>query len=225
MQSFLLPALLLALTGAISGNVIPRDSGLVPAIFYSPNGAVGACGVAIQNSDFAIALNTVDFGAGANCGKETFVTFEGATITAIVVDICTECAPGGVKLTTGVEALTGTTGTIDVTWHIKVFPPPVDITGLASSYTPTQGACTGNPIASTDFSIALSDADLEGGVTCGKTVDITFDGTTITTTVQDFCSDCATGEIKMTSSAFAALTGSDSAESVEVVWFIETVGV
>lgn len=113
----------------------------------------------------------------------------------------------------------------------------------ASSYTPTQGACTGNPIASTDFSIALSDADLEGGVTCGKTVDITctsiplfsshpvltcllkVDGTTITTTVQDLCSECATGEIKMTSSAFAALTGSDSAESEEVVWFIETVGV
>ncbi|KAJ7114511.1 hypothetical protein C8R44DRAFT_629958 [Mycena epipterygia] len=113
-----------------------RNSLGVLAIFYSPNGTVGACGVAIQNSDFAIALNTVDFGAGANCGKETF----GATITAIVVDICTECAPGGVKLTTGVEALTGTTGTIDVAWHIKVFPPPVDITGLGTLVPPIAHA-------------------------------------------------------------------------------------
>ncbi|KAJ7051753.1 hypothetical protein C8F01DRAFT_948296, partial [Mycena amicta] len=88
------------------------------AIFYSPNGTIGACGNAIQNTDFSVALNTADFADGANCGKETFVTFEGASITAIVEDVCTECAPGGIKLTSFVEELTGTTGTIEVTWHL-----------------------------------------------------------------------------------------------------------
>ncbi|KAJ7051736.1 hypothetical protein C8F01DRAFT_1066624 [Mycena amicta] len=225
-RSFLLPVSLLALAGAISSSVIPRATGLVPAFFYSPNGAVGACGEAVQNSDFSVALNSADFANGANCGKETFVTFLGASITAIVVDVCTECAPGGIKLPSGIKEVAGIQqDNIEVTWHVKVFPPPVKVTGTAAAYTPGQGACTTVQIPSTDFAVALSEADLQGGVTCGKTIDVTFNGQTIKATVEDNCRDCAAGDIKMTSSAFKALTGSTSAKSVPVVWSLETVGV
>ncbi|KAJ7159749.1 hypothetical protein C8R46DRAFT_852310, partial [Mycena filopes] len=70
------------------------------AIFTSPNGAVGACGVAVQNADFATALSPADFANGANCGKEAFVSsIRGASISVLVTDLCTECTSGGVKLT------------------------------------------------------------------------------------------------------------------------------
>ncbi|KAJ7159744.1 hypothetical protein C8R46DRAFT_906604, partial [Mycena filopes] len=102
------------------------------AIFASPNGAVGACGVAVQNADFAIALSPADFANGATCGKEAFVSNGGASITVLVTDVCTECTNGGVKLTSGVEVLTGQVGPIPVTWHLKVFPPRTNHTGTGT---------------------------------------------------------------------------------------------
>ncbi|KAJ7766199.1 hypothetical protein B0H16DRAFT_387929 [Mycena metata] len=223
----LLPAFLLALVGATSGAVIPRHnaSEVVTAIFDSPNGAIGACGFAIQNADFAIALSPEDFADGANCGKPAFVSNGGAEITVTVADICNECTNGGVKLTSGVEVLTGQTGPIPVTWHIKVFPPVVNNTGAASPFTPTADICTGELIPSTEFVVALSTTDLAGGVNCENEVDITFKGKTISTTARAECAKCAPGEIQVSSNAFASLTGSSSAKSVEVVWSIPTVGV
>ncbi|KAJ7033228.1 hypothetical protein C8F04DRAFT_1002987 [Mycena alexandri] len=225
--SFLFPAFLLALVSATSGAVIPRHnaSDVVTAIFDSPNGAIGACGFAIQNADFAIALSPADFANGANCGKPAFVSNGGASITVTVADICKECTNGGVKLTSGVEVLTGQTGPIPVTWHIKVFPPAVKITGAASPFKPTTDICTGDVIPSTEFVVALSNADLAGGSTCEQEVDITFNNKTISTTARAECAECAPGEIQVSSNAFASLTGSTSAKSVEVVWSIPTVGV
>ncbi|KAJ7444041.1 hypothetical protein FB451DRAFT_1568521 [Mycena latifolia] len=80
-------------------------------------------------------------------------------------------------------------------------------------------------IPSTDFAVALGPADLLGGVNCGKSVDNTFNGTTITTVVKEVCSKCTAGHIKLTPTAFNALTESNSTKSVDVVWSFETVGV
>ncbi|KAJ7642344.1 RlpA-like double-psi beta-barrel-protein domain-containing protein-containing protein, partial [Mycena polygramma] len=89
------------------------------AIFYSPNGTVGACGNAIQNTDFAVALNTADFVNGASCGEKLTVSFNGKNVTASVQDSCTNCAAGDFKLSApAFEALTGSQSTksVKVVW-------------------------------------------------------------------------------------------------------------
>ncbi|KAJ6464756.1 hypothetical protein C8R47DRAFT_1026051 [Mycena vitilis] len=219
----ILPAFLLALATAASAATIPRDGGLVQAIFYSPNGTVGACGNAIQNTDFAVALNTADFANGASCGEKLTVSFQGASITTVVQDVCPECAtPGGIKLTSFVESLTGTTGPIEVTTSVVVVPPPVLIDGSVKSYVAGVGACLGMDIKPTDFVAALGETELKGGVECGKNITVTLNGTNVTASVQDSCTDCAAGDFELSAPAFEALTGSQSTKSVEVVWFIDT---
>ncbi|KAJ7760143.1 hypothetical protein DFH07DRAFT_740916 [Mycena maculata] len=119
----------------ISGAIIPRATGTgtilrrpitvklirlaVPATFYSPNGAVGACGVAIQNSNFSVALNTADFKNGASCGEDIVVSANGKSITASVQDVCADCASGSIGLTSSAfEALTGSNSAkpVEIVW-------------------------------------------------------------------------------------------------------------
>ncbi|KAJ6455915.1 hypothetical protein C8R47DRAFT_1228080 [Mycena vitilis] len=227
MQSFtLLPAFLLALVSATSGATIPTGptSGVVTALFYSPNGTVGACGNAIQNKDFAVALDSAAFKNGASCGEKIVVTavIGGASIEAVVQDVCPECKPGDIKLTSFIQELAGAKGPIQVTTAEVIVPPPVLINGSVSSYTTSFGACAGAPISPTEFVAALSDADIQGGVECFRNVTVTLNGKNVTANVKDACSDCAAGELKLTAPAFKALTGSDSSKSVKAVWFIDT---
>ena len=46
----------------------------VLATFYYPNGGYGACGNPIQNTDYAVALNTDSYASGANCGRQISVS-------------------------------------------------------------------------------------------------------------------------------------------------------
>ncbi|KAJ7108789.1 RlpA-like double-psi beta-barrel-protein domain-containing protein-containing protein [Mycena epipterygia] len=90
------------------------------ASFFSPNGAVGECGRAIQNSDFAVALSPTDYANGARCGEEIVVQFQGQTITVTVEDQCVFCAGDGIDLTSGAfEALAPLSdGIIEVTYTL-----------------------------------------------------------------------------------------------------------
>ncbi|KAJ7614959.1 Non-catalytic module family EXPN protein [Roridomyces roridus] len=115
-MQFIASFVLAALVAAGSALVVPRSSG--PATFYDPAGALGACGNPIQNTDFAVALNTADFAGGALCGQNINVNFNGASITVNVQDLCPGCAPGGIDLTESAFAALADTslGRIDVTW-------------------------------------------------------------------------------------------------------------
>ncbi|KAJ7916911.1 RlpA-like double-psi beta-barrel-protein domain-containing protein-containing protein [Mycena leptocephala] len=106
-SSSLLPTSFLALAvNTVSGALIPRTTG--PATFYNPGGNLGACGNPIQDSDFAVALNSADY-AGVN----------GASITVNVQDLCPGCQAGGIDLTAGAFAALAdpSVGVIEVTWN------------------------------------------------------------------------------------------------------------
>ncbi|KAJ7128324.1 RlpA-like double-psi beta-barrel-protein domain-containing protein-containing protein [Mycena epipterygia] len=89
-----------------------------PATFYLPGGGTGACGNSIQNSDFSVALSSVNYDNGAHCGQDITVTFQGKSITVKVEDLCPGCASNGIDLTEGAfESLANKDiGVIDVTW-------------------------------------------------------------------------------------------------------------
>ncbi|KAJ7176070.1 RlpA-like double-psi beta-barrel-protein domain-containing protein-containing protein, partial [Mycena crocata] len=89
------------------------------ATFYDPNGGLGACGNPIQNSDFAVALNSADYANGAHCGQNINVDFNGASITVLVADLCPGCQAGGIDLTQGAfSALADpSVGVIQVNWN------------------------------------------------------------------------------------------------------------
>ncbi|KAJ7887914.1 RlpA-like double-psi beta-barrel-protein domain-containing protein-containing protein [Mycena leptocephala] len=117
-SSSLLPTSFLALAvGAVSGALIPRTTG--PATFYNPGGNLGACGNPIQDSDFAVALNSADYANGAHCGQNINVQFNGASITVNVQDLCPGCQAGGIDLTAGAFAALAdpSVGVIEVTWN------------------------------------------------------------------------------------------------------------
>ena len=48
----------------------------LPASFYEPNGLIGACGHAIQPSDFSVAVPIDQFANGAVCGRNIEITCE-----------------------------------------------------------------------------------------------------------------------------------------------------
>ncbi|KAJ7176073.1 riboflavin-aldehyde forming enzyme [Mycena crocata] len=113
-----LPASFLALAGAVSGAaLVPRTTGRTT--FYDPNGGFGACGSPIQNGDFAVALNPVDYAGGAHCGQNINVQFNGKSINVRVLDRCPGCPPGGLDLTRGAfSALANTdVGVIQTNWN------------------------------------------------------------------------------------------------------------
>ncbi len=86
-SSSLLPTSFLALAvNAVYGALIPRTTGpgaierrvptrvlclltIYEATLYNPGGNLGACGNPIQDSDFAVALNSADYANGAHCGQ------------------------------------------------------------------------------------------------------------------------------------------------------------
>ncbi|KAJ7486996.1 RlpA-like double-psi beta-barrel-protein domain-containing protein-containing protein, partial [Mycena latifolia] len=83
-----------------------------------PAGGLGACGNPIQDTDLAVALSPDTFNAGAECGRSINVQFNGASLTATVVDLCPGCGPGGLDLTAGAFAQIAdpAVGRIEVQW-------------------------------------------------------------------------------------------------------------
>ncbi|KAJ7642028.1 RlpA-like double-psi beta-barrel-protein domain-containing protein-containing protein [Roridomyces roridus] len=90
-----------------------------PATFYTPGGALGACGTPIQDTDFAVALTAPNYDSGAHCGQTITVTYNGNTITVTVRDLCPGCGTNGIDLTeTAFAALASTDlGVIQVDWE------------------------------------------------------------------------------------------------------------
>ncbi|KAJ7199359.1 RlpA-like double-psi beta-barrel-protein domain-containing protein-containing protein [Mycena pura] len=106
-----------ALAATVSAGLVPRTSG--PATFFIPGGATGACGGAIQNSDFAVALSSANYAGGAHCGQDVTVQFNGKSIVVRVADLCPGCASNGIDLTEGAFAALADVnlGVIEVNWN------------------------------------------------------------------------------------------------------------
>ncbi|KAF7344259.1 hypothetical protein MVEN_01717200 [Mycena venus] len=87
---------------------------------YSPDGAVGACGLAVQNTDLSVALGSDTFAGGALCGQSVNVQFNGITIEVLIVDRCVGCVDNDIDLTPSAIAVLDPSfesgGTITVTW-------------------------------------------------------------------------------------------------------------
>ncbi|KAF7305666.1 hypothetical protein HMN09_00820300 [Mycena chlorophos] len=64
------------------------------ASVYTPNGAIGACGTAVQNTDYVVAIGSDNWDNGAHCGETLTVQYTpgGTSIHVLVVDECMGCA-------------------------------------------------------------------------------------------------------------------------------------
>nr|GAT43309.1 predicted protein [Mycena chlorophos] len=64
------------------------------ASVYNPNGAIGACGTTVQNSDHVVAIGLDNWDNGAHCGETLTVqyTLGGTSIQLLVVDKCMGCS-------------------------------------------------------------------------------------------------------------------------------------
>ncbi|KAJ7679217.1 RlpA-like double-psi beta-barrel-protein domain-containing protein-containing protein [Mycena polygramma] len=110
------------------------------ATYYDPDGGLGACGWAIQNSDLAVAIGAGHWDNGAHCGHTMTVTCElaaffsspnninicsvnGATVQATVADLCPGCqGDNGIDLTPGaigaIDPNYVNNGVDSVTWSV-----------------------------------------------------------------------------------------------------------
>ncbi|TFK72205.1 hypothetical protein BDN72DRAFT_747953, partial [Pluteus cervinus] len=65
---------------------------------------LGACGQYSNPGDFMVALNSAQFGdgyPGPNCFKQIWMTYNGKTTTATILDECPGCPYGGLDLSRG----------------------------------------------------------------------------------------------------------------------------
>ncbi|RXW11964.1 hypothetical protein EST38_g13890, partial [Candolleomyces aberdarensis] len=93
-----------ALAKRASGHVeLHRRFSNAKFTYYdAQTGNRGACGTFIGNNDFAVALNTPQYGGGypgPNCFKKVTISFGGKTATATILDQCPGCPYGGLDLT------------------------------------------------------------------------------------------------------------------------------
>ncbi|KAF7343540.1 hypothetical protein MSAN_01974500 [Mycena sanguinolenta] len=88
--------LLTALASAVSASpALQARQGSGLASYYFPDGGIGACGNALQNSDFIVALGTDTWDGGAHCGQTVDVQYQGTSIQVTVQDLCEGCASRG----------------------------------------------------------------------------------------------------------------------------------
>ncbi|KAJ6566952.1 hypothetical protein B0H19DRAFT_939657, partial [Mycena capillaripes] len=55
----------------------------------------GACGAFHSDSEFVVALTTQEWDGGANCNKDVYITYNGMSAVAKIVDECMGCPWGG----------------------------------------------------------------------------------------------------------------------------------
>ncbi|EDR03591.1 expansin family protein [Laccaria bicolor S238N-H82] len=89
-----------------------------PATSYTPSGIIGTCGVAIQNSDFSVALDKPQFGTGGLCGRKVKVSYGKKSAIVTVADKCPTCV-GGIGLTPAAFKYFAPLekGTFEATWE------------------------------------------------------------------------------------------------------------
>ncbi|CAL1698873.1 unnamed protein product [Somion occarium] len=66
------------------------------ATFFDPG--LGACGAINNANDFIVALSPSEYAGGAHCFQRIFVTYQGRSVDATVVDLCPGCGPGSIDL-------------------------------------------------------------------------------------------------------------------------------
>lgn len=64
------------------------------------SGNAGSCGDHIKNSDFAVAMNVVDY-RREDCNKKIRINYKGKTAVAVIKDLCPTCPGGGLDLSMG----------------------------------------------------------------------------------------------------------------------------
>ncbi|KAJ6578252.1 hypothetical protein B0H19DRAFT_1062773 [Mycena capillaripes] len=72
----------------------------VPGRIFVPEGGRGACGLGIENTEFAASIQSSLFGTGALCGQNITVTaVNGNSVTVTVQDVCIGCRDNTIELT------------------------------------------------------------------------------------------------------------------------------
>ncbi|KAF9029439.1 riboflavine-aldehyde-forming enzyme [Hymenopellis radicata] len=66
------------------------------------------------------------------------------------------------------------------------------------------GAC-GQPLQNSDHVVALASAQYSNGANCGRQIQVTYNGNSVTARVADLCPGCSSGDVDLTSSAFQVL--------------------
>ncbi|KAG6810310.1 hypothetical protein H0H92_012464 [Tricholoma furcatifolium] len=76
------------------------------------------CGVTSVDSDFVVALNTDQYGTGADCLEQITMTYGGKSTVATIVDECSGCPYGGLDLSPALFEFFAplSDGAIDGTW-------------------------------------------------------------------------------------------------------------
>ncbi|KAJ7711903.1 hypothetical protein B0H16DRAFT_1627273 [Mycena metata] len=73
-------------------NLQRRDGSIK---FTNYNAGLGACGTTNSDSEFVVALSAQDWDNGASCYKEIYITYNGISATAQIVDECEICPHRG----------------------------------------------------------------------------------------------------------------------------------
>ncbi|KAJ7184893.1 hypothetical protein C8R46DRAFT_467699 [Mycena filopes] len=99
-------SLLLVPAAAVAHNVRPNHSNIHPAqnaslatrdgpgyrfSNYDAAESEGACGGWNTNSQYVVAMSQIGFDGGAHCHKQVYITYNGMSAVAEIVDECMEC--------------------------------------------------------------------------------------------------------------------------------------
>ncbi|KAJ7446102.1 hypothetical protein FB451DRAFT_791325 [Mycena latifolia] len=86
----LVPAVLAHNISSAALNKLKRDGGLRFSN-YNAEESEGACGTWNKNSEYVVALTHLEWNNGANCFKEVYITYNGMSAVAKIVDECMGC--------------------------------------------------------------------------------------------------------------------------------------
>ncbi|KAK0497532.1 riboflavine-aldehyde-forming enzyme [Armillaria luteobubalina] len=107
------------LTLALSIGMVDTLTG--DATWYNPDGNFGACGAALQNSNYIVALSSDQYAGGAHCWKHIGVNYNGKFMDATIGDLCPGCGTNGIDLlSSAFQVLTPLDARrIQVTWNYE----------------------------------------------------------------------------------------------------------
>ncbi|KIJ49724.1 hypothetical protein M422DRAFT_44594 [Sphaerobolus stellatus SS14] len=112
-----------------------------------------ACGTlpTAASSALIVALPPADFESGQNCLQPITINVDNKAVTALVVDECSDCLPGGLGMSEGLFNSLGLpisdTGGLEVTWSFTELSP-VDTAQASGS---NAGETVSNEIVSRDL--------------------------------------------------------------------------
>ncbi|KAJ7689478.1 RlpA-like double-psi beta-barrel-protein domain-containing protein-containing protein [Mycena rosella] len=94
---FILSLLLISAVAVAAHNITLSDSFKRGAgsKFSNYFAGQGACGWVNSDSEFVVALTTLEWNNGVNCGKEIAISWQGKSTTAKIVDECMDCPMDG----------------------------------------------------------------------------------------------------------------------------------